>query len=228
MTSRPPASRCHPAAAHREPDGKLEQAQRGAAGKHAIEPGMAQHAVGRDERDVHVRALTDESGLVDEHAVVEPRFLRLHLHQDVGQIVGRLRDRVERRLDRICRRHHAQTIGVPTIRIREPAEHDHEEARLGASGRREIQVAGTSRQPVADRSVAGGRAGPSARIAPADAEVVGVDEDAAFEAWGLGAGNAASEEDGEERSEESSVLFDALGSTSAKSSTLRRPRGFAT
>jgi hypothetical protein len=41
--------------------------------------------------------------VVDEHSVVEARFLRFELHEDVGQVVGALGHRVQRRLDGIGR-----------------------------------------------------------------------------------------------------------------------------
>ncbi len=47
---------------------------------------LEQPALG-DEGDVHVRALTHVARLVHEHAVVQSRFLCLHLHEDVGQVV---------------------------------------------------------------------------------------------------------------------------------------------
>ena len=101
---------------------------------------MEEHAAAGHERDVHVRALADVAVLVDEDAVVEALLLRLHLHEHVRQIVGRLCDRVERRLDRIGRRHHANAFGVVTLRIREAAEDHHEETGFGILRGRELQA----------------------------------------------------------------------------------------
>ena len=123
---------------------------------------VPQHAVRGDERHVHVRALADVAVLVDEDAVVEARLLGLHLHQDVRQIVRGLGDRVERRLDRIRRRHHACKPSVyQRSGISEAGEHHDEESRRRARAG-EIEVAGPGRQPVANRAVpppaGGGRA----------------------------------------------------------------------
>src|SRR5262245_28551371 len=114
---------------------------------------MPQHAVLADEGDVHVGALTDVAGLVDEDAVVEPRLLRLELHEDVGQVVGALGDGVQRRLDRIARGHHPETVREPGLRIRETAKDYDEKARFSAGGGGESQAPGSGRDPVPDGAV---------------------------------------------------------------------------
>src|SRR4030095_5937872 len=106
------------------------------------------------ERDVHVRALAHVAGLVDEDAVVETALLRLHLHEDVGQVGDALGDRVQGRFDRIGRRHDPEPLRVPGVRIGEPGRDHHEEAGLGAGRRGEAEAPRPRRSPVADRALA--------------------------------------------------------------------------
>jgi hypothetical protein len=127
---------------------------------------MHHHAVVGDERDVHVRALADVAVGVDEDAVVEALFLGLHLHQDVGQVVGGLGDGVERRLDRIGGGHHPHALGLPLVGVDQAREDHHEEPGIGAGRRHQVEAARPRRQPVANRAVA-----PSARGGGLDDDV---------------------------------------------------------
>jgi hypothetical protein len=137
-----------------EAAGQLEQAERRAPGQDVIELRMLENTVAGDERHVHVRALAHVAGLVDEDAVVEPRLLRLHLHEDVRQVVRALGDGVERRLDGVRRRHDAQALRVPRVRVREAGVDHDEEPGLGPGRGRQAEAARARGDPVADRAVA--------------------------------------------------------------------------
>jgi hypothetical protein len=94
------------------------------------------------------------ASVVDEHAVVEARFLRFELHENVGQIVGALGHRVERRLDGIGGGHDAQAVPVPPVWVGETGEDHHEEAGLGACRGGQAEAPRSRGDPVADGAVA--------------------------------------------------------------------------